>query len=250
VKERTRVAFVDGGDRADLFPYGPSWWRKGAGLAPRPHRRVTTFKREWSPRTSWLRFYGVAPPALAERLPWGRRISPIGFSIPGDCVLDQVPPKDQRFPSHIVDDQLRAQLGIPPTKYTFATEADYVADLQRSRFGVTTRRAGWDTLRHLEVAANGCVICFRDLEEKPVRCAPHGLDASNSISYRDTDDLFGKLDALSLDREQRLQRAALRWAALNTTVSRAQQVLAALGIEVSADRNPRATEAPSRMARG
>lgn len=250
VGERTRVAFVDGGDRVDLFPYGPSWWRKGAAMAPRPHRRVATFKREWSSRTSWLRFYGAAPPALADRLPWGRRISPIGFSIPADCVLDEVPDKEQRFPRHIVDEDLREHLGIPPTKYTFASEAEYFADLRRARFGITTRRAGWDTLRHLEVAASGCVVCFRDLDTKPRRCAPHGLDASNSISYRDNDDLFAALDALSPDREQQLQRAALCWAALNTTVCRAQQVLATLGIDVEANETPRATEKPPRLASG
>jgi hypothetical protein len=226
------VAFVDGGDRVDLFPYGPTWWRKGAGFSPRPHRRVTTFKREWSPRTSWLRFYCVVPSRLADGLPWGRRIRPIGFSIPDDCVLDCVPIKDQRFPRHIVDDQLRHELGIAPSKYTFSSETDYFSDLQRARFGITTRRAGWDTLRHLEVAANGCVVCFRNLDSKPARCAPHGLDASNSISYTDTVDLFAQLDSLSPDRERRLQRAALDWAALNTTVRRAREVLANLGLPV------------------
>lgn len=235
---RTRVAFVDGGDRADLFPYGPAWWRAGAAFAPRPHQRVTTFKREWAPRTSWLRFYGLVPPALADRLPWGRRIRPISFSIPEGWIAPEVPAKTQDFPRHVVDDELREHLGIPAVQYTFAREADYQADLRRSRFGITTRRAGWDTLRHLEIAASGCVLCFRDLASKPARSAPFGLDETNSISYRDTGDLLSRIAALAPARERALQEGALRWARANTTTRRARQVLEELGAGIPAGGPP------------
>ena len=64
------------------------------------------------------------------------------------------------------------------------------ADLARSRFAITTRRGGWDCLRHYEIAAAGAVPCFRQLEAKPARCAPHGLrPGSNCLSYHDWPDL-------------------------------------------------------------
>ena len=44
----------------------------------------------------------------------------------------------------------------------------------RSRFGVTTKKSGWDCMRHYELAASGCVPCFRDLEEKPAMAGRTG----------------------------------------------------------------------------
>jgi hypothetical protein len=112
----------------------------------------------------------------------------------------------------------------------FDTEADYYADLRRSRFGVTTKREGWDAMRHYEIAANGCVPCFRDLDRKPAASAPHGLDETNSIAYRDHDDLMAALEGISDDRYTELQAGALAWARANTTRRRAEEFLAAAGI--------------------
>ena len=124
----------------------------------------------------------------------------------------------------------------------FDAEEDYYADLRASRFGVTTKRAGWDCLRHYELAANGCVPCFRDLDRKPGSCAPHGLDESNCVSYHDADELMAKLEAVDEDEYERLQRGALRWARANTTRERALEFLRAL------DLAPAGAAVPPRVA--
>src|SRR5436305_1969398 len=93
------------------------------------------------------------------------------------------------------------------------------------RFGITTERAGWDCLRHYDIAANGAVMCFRDLSKKPPLCAPHGLDATNCIEYSSADELLAKTRALSDDHYAELQAGSLAWAHNNTTVKRAEEFL-------------------------
>src|SRR5204863_8665429 len=90
--------------------------------------------------------------------------------------------KANLLPRHIVDPEVRARVAGASAAYAFDSEADYYADLQRARFGITTRRSGWDCLRHYEIAANGAVPCFRDLTLKASTCAPHGLGDDNSVS--------------------------------------------------------------------
>ncbi len=115
-----------------------------------------------------------------------------------------------------------------PTSYAFEDEQDYYEDLRRARYGITVKRAGWDCLRHYELAANGCVPCFRDLRHKPPRCAPHGLDESNCVEYDSYDELMRRLEQIDEPRYRSLQEGALRWARANSTVSRARRVPAGL----------------------
>jgi hypothetical protein len=74
------------------------------------------------------------------------------------------------------------------------------------------------------------VPCFRNLDDKPASCAPHGLDDSNCVTYRDADRLLARLDAMDDDEYERLQRGALAWARANTTRERALEFLGALDL--------------------
>ncbi len=228
VAGETPIAVVDGTDSEAPVPYEPTWWRRpGTWFLPRPHRHAAYFKRELTPRTTWFRSYLTNP--RARRPPRGMR--PISFGIPEHLVLDEVPPKTKDFPAHIVDPEVAGHVSAA-TSYAFADEASYYADLRASRFGITTKRGGWDCMRHYELAASGCVLCFRDLDSKPGSCAPHGLDASNAIAYTDASDLMRRLEQLSAADEAELQHAALRWAAENTTRAVAARFLRALGYRV------------------
>ncbi len=95
---------------------------------------------------------------------------------------------------------------------------------------MTTKKAGWDALRHYEIAAAGAVPCFRDLDDKPATCAPFGLDRSNCLVYRDGGDLLAQVSALDDGAYARLQSAAIEWARASTTTARARQFLAACGL--------------------
>ena len=206
-----------------MYPYGPAFWRsRSTWFEPRPHVLATYFKREVTPLTWALGMHAV------------KAVSPISFSFPEDKIItDAVAAtsvKTQEFPSHIVDPEVAARLAGTSTGYRFDNEADYYADLRASRFGITTKKAGWDCLRHYEIAANGAVPCFRHLDRKPARCAPHGLDETNSVAYRNYDDLVEKISSIDDHRYARLRAGALAWARQNTTRMRAEQLLEAAGL--------------------
>jgi hypothetical protein len=234
-RARVRMAVLDGADRIEPYPYSGLWWRvRGWWFLPRAHNRAIYFKRERTPWTRWFASYLLLPPPLGRRL----GLRPIAFAIPAECVVAKPPRKSKDFPRQIIDRQLADRLGAsvePP----FTSAADYYADLRASRFGVSTKRAGWDALRHYEIAAAGAVPCFRDLDRKPGSCAPFGLDRTNSISYGDADALLARIGELTGEQYGELQRGALAWARANTTVVRARELLAACGLEAeTADPHP------------
>jgi hypothetical protein len=220
------LAVLDGADRVEPYPYAGLWWRVPAWwFLPRAHNRAVSFKREITPLTRWFASYLMLPPRFGRRL----GLRPIAFAIPAEKVLDGAPSKDKDFPLHVVDAEVAARVG-GQTGYAFASEADYYRDLQRSRFGVTTKREGWDALRHYEIAACGAVPCFRQLERKPPLCPPFGLNESNCIVYRDADHLLAQIAALDGAGYAALQAGALAWARANTTVARARELLTSCGI--------------------
>ena len=229
--DRLRLVALDGSDSPAPYPYGGRWWRaRGWRLLPRAHTRVTYFKRELSPATLWFRSYLTVPPAVARRLSPPRNMRPISFSIPAEKIVHEPPAKTKLFPSHIVDAEVAAKVGAQGN-YAFDDEDDYYADLRSSRFGVTTRRGGWDALRHYELAASGCVLCFRDLHEKPATCAPHGLDETNCVSYSSADELLDRVRRMDDAEYAQLQARALSWARANSTRERAIELLRAVGFD-------------------
>ncbi len=220
------LAVIDSGDRIEPYPYSGLWWRvRHWWLLPRAHTRTTFFKREVTPWTAWFRTFLTVPGPLASRFVL-RDTLPISFSIPAAQIVAVPPEKTKDFPAHVVDPEVAARVGAQ-TRYAFDDAGAYHADLRASRFGVTTKKAGWDALRHYEIAAAGAVPCFRDLDRKPATCAPHGLDRSNCVIYRDADDLLAQTARVDYGA---LQAGALAWARANTTVVRARALLAACGL--------------------
>lgn len=244
--ERTAVAVIDGADRVEPYPYAGRWWRRRVWWTlPRAFKTGTYFKREISPLTGTFRAYLALPPALAARLPSVRAMREISFSIPEEKLVPEPPgEKDQLLARHVVDPEVARRLDVS-TKYAFADEESYYADLRRSRFAITTKRAGWDCLRHYEQAANGCVPCFRDLDAKPPRSAPHGLVEGNCLVYHDADELFAMLEMIGSDRYRQLQEGALRWARANTTVERARKFLADCGVALE---GAKSVDVPEQLA--
>jgi hypothetical protein len=244
--DSTPMAVLDGSDREEPYPYAGVWWRRRAWWAlPRAHTRAIYFKRELTPRTGWFRSFLLLPPRLAQHLPSIRGMRPTAFSFPAEKILAEPPTDKQRLlATHVVDPEVAERVGAPTT-YAFEDERDYYEDLRRARYGITVKRAGWDCLRHYELAANGCVPCFRALREKPPRCAPHGLNDGNCVEYRDYDELMRRLDEIDEPRYQALQQGALRWARENSTVARARDFLRACGMEAPASREREAETAAS-----
>jgi hypothetical protein len=227
-----KVVLVDGEDHPAFFPYAfhlrrtpRAYWTRYAG---RPY-----FKREWTGGgDDYGAFARWLPRALRARLPSPRRARPISFAIPAEKITD-FPRlrKTKDFPRHLVDPELAAASAslffssVGSDRYVFETEGDYYADLRAARFGVTAKRAGWDCLRHYELAANGCILCFRDLERKPPTCAPHGLTAANSVSYRGPDELNRRVKTMSTAEYEDLLAGSQTWILDQTTHRLAERFL-------------------------
>ena len=142
-----------------------------------------------------------------------------------------MPNKTRLFPDHIVDQEVSDLIG-GQTNYAFSSEADYQKNLGESRFGITTKRGGWECLRHYEIAANGAIPCFRNLNQKPITCAPNGLiDGINCIDYSNAQNLMGRINQLSSQEEESMRQAALAWARISSTKLRAIELLKAMLID-------------------
>ena len=85
-------------------------------------------------------------------------IHPISFAIPEDLVVKSVPVKE-KFWATVIPGNLAT--------YVFDAEDEYYSDYQKSRFGITTKKGGWDCLRHYEILMNGCVPFFPFIEKCP-----------------------------------------------------------------------------------
>lgn len=83
---------------------------------------------------------------------------PFSYCIPDEYIVKNVPEKTKVF-SDIV----------PGGKYLFGPgqQEQYYDEYKCSRFAVTTRKGGWDCLRHYEIIACGCIPIFTDLELCP-----------------------------------------------------------------------------------
>jgi hypothetical protein len=225
--DNTKVWLVDGEDSPALYPYQGHYWRNyKVWHLPRAHRRFLYFKREWTPETIRYLYYKIFPHFISKLILPPTKLRPISFSIPSEKIIDHLPLKTKLFPAHIVDEEVSKHVEGSFTSYAFETESEYYRDLQMSRFGITTRRSGWDCLRHYEIAANGSVICFRDLHLKPKTCAPHGLhDGINCISYSSYEDLMKKIQSMKDEEYTDMQAASLDWVRHHSCETYAERLL-------------------------
>ncbi len=224
--ENENTIILDGADTPQPYPYAGKYWRYlPYWFLPKAHTKFRYFKREWTSETIRNIWYQIPPRWLCKYISSPKNILPISFSIPEEKIIKNSPIKTKLFPKHIVDQEVASQIEGSVTSYAFESEADYYQDLQTSKFGITTKRAGWDCLRHYEIAANGCVPCFRDLDKKPDTCAPHGLDETNCIVYNSYTDLTNRIQSITDQEYNILQQNAILWAKANTTINRAKQLL-------------------------
>jgi len=216
-----RTVIIDGADSQNVFLYSGAYLRKPYfWFFPRLHRKYLYFKRELTPLSIRSCSYNLLPSPLKRPI-----LYPISFSFPEEKIFREVPPKTKMLSSHIVDPEISERIPGSSSKHLFSSEMDYYRDLQTSRFGITTKRAGWDCMRHYEIAANGAVLCFRNLLDKPTTCAPHGLSTGNCVQYQNANDLFDQIGRMPEEEYQRLVQGGREWILENTTVKRAKYVI-------------------------
>ena len=140
-------------------------------------------------------FVGVHP--LSSKHPYFKRelldnkFIPIHFAIPKSKITQIKLEKTQEYGSIIP-----GQGG-----YTFNVEQEYYNDYNKSYYGVTMKKAGWDCMRHYEILANYCIPYFTDLHECPkntLTSLPKELllDARELANNFDNQKYFNILDEL------------------------------------------------------
>jgi hypothetical protein len=223
--EKNKIIFLDGEDTGALVPFYGKFWRKNI-LNNSLHKRYKYFKREINDDTQFYRYYKIFPICISNKFPLHKNIFEINFSIPGFKISDHFLNKTKIFPKHIVDKEVAKNVEGSYTTYAFEDEKSYYNDLQISKFGITMKRSGWDCLRHYEIAANGAVICFKNLHIKPKKCAPHGLvDGINCISYTNYSDLIAKIDKLEDSEYDLMRQESLKWVKQNSCSNIAKNLI-------------------------
>ncbi len=228
-----KIVILDGEDTPSLFPWANNKWRlrKKYWSYLLDIYNCKCFKRELIGKGYSYRLNGFLHRLLRKSVPFRQNLYPISFSIPEDKICEgDVNYKTKDFPAHIVDPEVAVHVLGSSKQYVFSSEAEYYEDLRRSRFGITTKRGGWDCLRHYELAASGCILCFKDYDLKPTTCAPHGLDESNCIIYHHFKELHEKIFSITEDEYEKLQKNTYKWIKSNTTITRAKWFLRACGL--------------------
>lgn len=85
-------------------------------------------------------------------------LHPITFSISASKVIDTIPTKTKLVSSLIPGNT---------STYIYSTETDYYNEYRQSMFATTTKKGGWDCMRHYEILANGSIPYFPNLEACP-----------------------------------------------------------------------------------
>lgn len=116
-------------------------------------------------------------------------IYPITFSIPECKIIKSNYKKDKLLSSLIPGDK---------STYIYNTEEEYYQEYRRSYFALTTKKAGWDCLRHYEIIANGCIPYFKDIE----KCPPNTLYLFPKELIIQGNKLYEKINSKSFDINQ------------------------------------------------
>jgi hypothetical protein len=101
-----------------------------------------------------------------------------------------------------------------PETYIFKTEGSYYEDYQKSYYGVTMKKAGWDAMRHYEILGNYCMPYFIGLEDCPKDTLANFpkellLEARDLANNFDENNFFRILDQVYEHTKQHLTTKAL-----------------------------------------
>ena len=83
---------------------------------------------------------------------------PIAFSIPKNTIVEKILEKEYYLMPLVP--------GVEST-YIYSEQTDYYTMYQKSLFGLTWKKAGWDCLRHYEILSQGCLPLFLDIHHLP-----------------------------------------------------------------------------------
>ena len=118
-------------------------------------------------------------------------LNPITFSISFDKIVKNIPYKIKLL-SNLIPGKLDT--------YIYNNETDYYEEYRKSYFATTTKKGGWDCMRHYEILANGCIPYFPNIENCPVNTMAllpkklilEGNNLYNSVKHKNISELTEK----------------------------------------------------------
>ncbi len=139
---------------------------------------------------------------LVEKHP---NLRPITFALPTPKLSNPFKNKTQEYATCIP--------GQSET-YIFKDEKPYYEDYQKSYYGVTMKKAGWDCMRHYEILGNYCIPYFIDLEDCPQDTLSNFpkellLEARELANNFDKDKYYNILDKVFEHTKQHLTTKSL-----------------------------------------
>lgn len=139
---------------------------------------------------------------LVEKHP---NLLPISFAFPTDKLATPNKNKTQDY-GIVIPGQSET--------YIFKTEESYYEDYQKSYYGVTMKKAGWDAMRHYEILGNYCMPYFIGLEDCPAGTLNNMpkqllLDAKQLTENFDEGIFFNILDQVYDHTQKHLTTKAL-----------------------------------------
>ena len=136
---------------------------------------------------------------------------PISFSYPKDPYL-------------YIKEKLVSDI-VPGKPYSYDDESLYLSEYQKSHYGITMKKAGWDCMRHLEIMASGAVPLMSDARQIPKYTMTHHL----KDLYTDIYERFQRTNEPPSKEE--LQLISSNFTNNLTCKSMAKYILKSAGIE-------------------
>jgi|WetSurMetagenome_2_1015567.scaffolds.fasta_scaffold07621_6 hypothetical protein len=147
---RNRILMVEGEDYDLSYPTRKKISTK---IIPSKGRRYRSIKQTESLLPKGLYFKREICSDYADRM------FSVSFAFPFKDMVTEVPKKTREL-AFIIPGKLDT--------YIYMHEKDYYNGYKEAMWGKTTRKAGWDCMRHYEILANGCIPYFPDIESCPV----------------------------------------------------------------------------------
>lgn len=133
-------------------------------------------------------------------------VFPITFGIPKEKIVESVPRKFKAR-AHIIPGDI--------STYIFFKESEYYKDYQESKYAITSKKAGWDCLRHYEILANGCIPYFPYIEE----CPPNTLKGFPKEIIKKTNEIINSGEVGDLDVRPYIE-SLLSWTRIYLTTEK------------------------------
>jgi len=132
-------------------------------------------------------------------------ILPVSFGFPEERI--QIPVNKIRSVAPLIPGEM--------STYIYNDEASYYRQYNESLFGITTKKGGWDCLRHYEILGSQCIPWFLDIAFCPDRICTtlpkqELLEVNKLINDHGADEFLGKFKQQYIDINVKIQDHFLR----------------------------------------